>query len=156
MNNSSEQIVQRELVKYRDLTLATLDYFLESGIMKIKTIDFDSDQHYKELKVQVKEYFQKGKLSKLKQWFKDLSETPYENEDFNFIDFINTRTGYEINLSSKFEKRISDIIKRNKIKTENEYRDVMIKVNYLCLSDTPEEKLLEHLNSLLLEFEKIK
>tara|TARA_R110001592_G_scaffold237306_14_gene496530 strand:+ start:86134 stop:86598 length:465 start_codon:yes stop_codon:yes gene_type:complete len=154
MNNSSEQNVQRELVKYRDLTLATLDYFLESGIMKIKTIDFDSDQHYKELKVQVKEYFQKGKLSKLKQWFKDLSETPYENEDFNFIDFINTRTGYEINLSSKFEKRISDIIKRNKIKTENEYRDVMIKVNYLCLSDTPEEKLLEHLNSLLLEFEK--
>ena len=154
MNNSSEQNVQRELVKYRDLTLATLDYFLESGIMKIKTIDFDSDQHYKELKVQVKEYFQKGKLSKLKQWFKDLSETPYENEDFNFIDFINTRTGYEINLSSKFENRISDIIKRNKIKTENEYRDVMIKVNYLCLSDTPEEKLLEHLNSLLLEFEK--
>lgn len=60
---------QEELVKYRDLVLATLDYYIDNKEMQIKTADFDSTEHYKGLKTQTAEHYQKGRLTRLKQWF---------------------------------------------------------------------------------------
>jgi hypothetical protein len=58
----------KELIKYRDLVLAAIDYSIEH-IPKIKTDDFDSDEHYNRLKTETIESFKKGQLSKLKQCF---------------------------------------------------------------------------------------
>ena len=143
----------KELEKYRDLNLATLDYYIESPLLKIKTDDFDSDQHYKSLKPVVEENFQKGRLTRLKQWFRDLTEMMVENEDFEFNEFIKNRTGYIVDINSKFIKRIERIIKREKIKTEEEYRDILIMVDNLSQQQTLEKPKLDLLNSMLLEFD---
>ena len=59
LNKEEEQI---ELQKYRDLVLATLDYYIDDKKMLFKTADFDSSEHYKGLKIQTEEHYQKGRL----------------------------------------------------------------------------------------------
>ncbi|HBF20398.1 MAG: hypothetical protein CMI36_12320 [Owenweeksia sp.] len=145
---------QTELEKYRDLNLATLDYLSET--LKIATSDFNSSQHYQKLKIEVNESFTKGRLSKLKQWFRDLTDMPRETEDLKFSDFIKERTGHEVNLHERFEKRISKILDQGKIKTENDYRDVMTKVDYLSQRESADQTLIDQMNSLLIGFERKK
>ena len=152
----TKQEKQNELKKYRDLTLATLDYYIESPTMKFKTADFDSEHHYGKLKIQVEEHFQHGRLTRLKQWFQDLTEMPRETGDYKFNEFVTERTGHEINLHQKFDQRISKILDRHKIKTANEYRDVLTKVDYLCHSKSTDQTLIEQLNTMLTDFEKKK
>lgn len=55
---------KEELVKYRDLVLATLDYYIDNKEMQIKTADFDSTEHYIGLKTQTTEHYQKGRLTR--------------------------------------------------------------------------------------------
>lgn len=143
-----------ELEKYRDLNLATLDYLSEN--MKITTNDFDSSQHYQKLKIEVNESFTKGCLSKLKHWFRDLTEMPRETDDLKFSDFIKERTGHDVNLHERFEKRISKILDQGKIKTANDYRDVMTKVDYLTQRESADQTLIDQMNPLLIDFEKKK
>jgi hypothetical protein len=54
---------QAELTKYRELVLATLDYYIDKKEMHIKTVGFDSAQHYQSLKIQTEEHYQKGRLT---------------------------------------------------------------------------------------------
>jgi len=143
-----------ELEKYRDLNLATLDYLSET--MTIATDNFNSSQHYQKLKIEVNESFTKGRLSKLKQWFRDLTEMPRETEDLKFSDFIRERTGHNVNLNERFEKRISKILDQGKIKTVNDYRDVMTKVDYLTQKESTDQTLIDQMNSLLIDFENKK
>ena len=58
---------ESELKKYRDLFLATIDYYPDNNLMKIKTADFDSVEYFKSLKIQAEDHYKKGRLSKLKQ-----------------------------------------------------------------------------------------
>jgi len=56
LNRDKEKV---EFIKYRDLVLATIEYYLDNKLMQIKTADFDSTEHFKELKTQVEEHFHK-------------------------------------------------------------------------------------------------
>lgn len=89
---------QAELAKYRDLILATLDYYLDNNVMQIKTADFDSTEHYKGLKIQTEEYYQKGRLTRLKQWFRDLTEMQVETVDLKFNKYLQDKTKYNIDI----------------------------------------------------------
>ena len=75
---------EKELNKYRDLVIATIDYYLENNLLNVKTEDFDSNEHFKNLNLVTEENFQNGRLSKLKQHFRDLTEMFVETNDFNF------------------------------------------------------------------------
>ena len=89
---------QEELVKYRDLVLATLDYYIDNKEMQIKTADFDSTEHYKGLKTQTAEHYQKGRLTRLKQWFRDLTEMQVETGDLKFNKYLQDKTKYNIDI----------------------------------------------------------
>lgn len=143
-----------ELEKYRDLNLATLEYL--SKTMKIETNDFNTSLYYQKLKIEVNECFTKGRLSKLKQWFRDLTEMPQETKDLEFSNFIKERTGHQVNLHERFENRISMILDQGRIKTENDYQDVLTKVDYLNQRESSYQTLIDQLNSLLIDFEKKK
>src|SRR5688572_247395 len=104
-----------ELKKYRDLVLATIDYYLYNSLMKIKTADFNSDQHYKSLKIQTVEHFQKGRLTRLKQWFRDLTEMQVECGDLQFNKYIQEKTNYDIDIFKSYFQRIDKIIEKGKI-----------------------------------------
>jgi hypothetical protein len=143
-----------ELKKYRDLVIATIDYYLDFGIGKIKTADFDSDEHYKSFKIKTEESFQKGRLTRLKQWFRDLTEMMIETVDLKFNNYVRSKTGYDIDIFKSFYDRIDKIIEKGKITSDNQFYDVNILVNELSQSEQPDIDKIDKLNKLLVDFEQ--
>lgn len=145
-----------ELKKYRDLVLATLDYYLDNSLMRIKTADYDSDEHYKGLKRQTEEHFQKGRLSKLKQWFRDLTEMQVETGDLKFNKYLQDKTNHDIDIFESYFKRVDKIIEKGKITSDNQFYDINMMVDKLCQIEPVDNKKIEILNKLLSDYEQRK
>lgn len=143
-----------ELAKYRDLVTATLDYHIDNKEFQIKTEDFDSDSHYKKLKEQTTEHFQKGRLTKLKQWFRDLTETQRETGDFKFNNYLKTKTGHDIDIFQDYYDRVDKIIAKGKITTDNQFYDVNSMVDQLSHAIPVDKERLTGLNNLLADYEQ--
>ncbi len=92
----------------------------------------------------------------LKQYFRDLSEWPTEVGDLKLNAFIKDKTGYTVDLNHQFDKRIVKVLEKQKIRTPGEYRDILAKVDLLCQQDVIDQKQIENLNGLLIEFDKNK
>jgi hypothetical protein len=147
---------QEELVKYRDLVLATLDYYIDNKEMQIKTADFDSDEHYKGLKIQTEENFQKGRLTRLKQWFRDLTEMQVETGDLKFNKYLKDKTKYDIDIFKSYFQRVDKVIEEGKITTDNQFYDINIMVDQLCQTEPVDSEKIEKINRLLSEYEQRK
>ena len=145
-----------ELKKYRDLVLATIDYYLDSKEAYIKTADFDSTEHYKGLKTQTDEHFQKGRLTKLRQWFRDLTEMQIETRDLNFHKYLRDKTKYDIDIFKSYFQRVDDVIEKSKITSDNQFYEVSMMVDQLCQSEPVDNKKIEILNKLLRDYEQRK
>jgi len=155
-NKLSKDEKQAELTKYRDLVLATLDYYLDNKVMQIKTDDFDSTEHYKGLKKQTEEHYQKGRLTILKQWFRDLTEMQIETGDLKFNKYLQDKTKYDIDIFKSYFQHIDKVINKGKITTDNQFYDINIMVDQLCQTEPVDNKRIEILNRLLSEYEQPK
>jgi hypothetical protein len=142
-----------ELIKYRDLVLATIDYYLDNQLMKVKSANFDSTEHFKSLKKQTQEHFEKGRLTRLKQWFRDLTEMQVETGDLKFNKYLQDRTQYDIDIFKSYYQRIDKIIEKGKITTDNQFYDINSMVDQLCQSVPVDKERIEKLNGLLLNYE---
>jgi hypothetical protein len=142
-----------ELKKFRDLVLAAIDYHLEDTSTRIKTDDFDSDEYYESLTKQTIEHFNKGRLTKLKQWFKDLIEMVIETRDLKFNKYLQNKTGYDINVFEDFFKRVEKITEKGKITTDNQFYDISIMVDQLCSEQILDNEKIHILNHLLRTYE---
>lgn len=145
---------QAELAMYRDLVLATLDYYLENKILQIKSADFDSDEHYKGLKIQTAEHYQKGRLTRLKQWFRDLTEMQVETGDLKFNKYLQDKTKYDIDIFTPYFQHIDKVIEKGKITTDNQFYDINMMVDQLCQTEPVDNEKIEVLNRLLSEYEQ--
>jgi hypothetical protein len=139
---------QAELKKYRDLVLATIDYELGN-----KELHFDSIEHYKSLQTQTEEHFQKGRLTILKQWFRDLTEGFVEEGDLNFNKYLQDKTKYDIDIFKSYYQRIEKVIEKGKITTDNQFYDINTMVDQLCQAEPVDNKKIEVLNKLLADYE---
>jgi hypothetical protein len=143
---------QSELKRYKDILLATLDYHIERS-KGINYGEYDPAAHFKQLKQQTEENYLKGRLTKLKQSLRYMTEEQREIGDLSFGNYIKEKTGYEIDIFDSFRKRIDKIIERKRIKTENEYRDVMAMVDNLCHQSPVDKDKIDLLNNLLVDFD---
>jgi hypothetical protein len=143
---------QSELKRHRLILLATLDYFIERS-KGINYGGFDPIAHYQQLKEQTEENYQKGSLTRLKQWLRDMTEEPRETGDLSFSRYIKEKTGYDIDIFSSFQKRIDKIIERKQVRTESEYRDVLAMVDNLCQETPVDSDKIDLLNNLMLDFD---
>jgi len=143
---------QSELKRYKDILLATLDYHIERS-KGINYGEFDLAAHFKQLKQETEENYKKGRLSRLKQWLRDMTEGQRETGDLGYGRYIKEKTGYDIDIFGSFQKRIGKIIERKRIKTENEYRDVMTMVDNLCHQTPVDKNKIDLLNNLLIDFD---
>ena len=155
-NKLSKEDKKAELLKYRDLLLATIDYCIDNKLMQIKTVDFDSVQYYKKLKQQTEEHFQKGRLTRLKQWFRDLTEMQIETGALKFNKYLQEKTKYEIDIFKSYFQRVDKIIKKGKITTDNQFYDLGIMVDQLCQTEPVPKEKIDLLNKLLLDYEQRK
>lgn len=147
---------QTELEKYRNLVLATLDYYIENKVMQIKTADYDSTEHFKSLKLQTEENYQKGRLSRLKQWFRDMTEMQIETKDLKFNKYLQEKTNIDIDIFKSYFQRIDKIIEKGKITTDNQFYDLNILVDQLCQTEPIDTNRIENLNRILREYEQKK
>jgi len=147
---------QAELQKYRDLVLATLDYYTDNKEMQIKTADYDSQEHFKGLKIQTEEHYQKGRLARLKQWFRDLTEMQVETGDLKFNKYLQDKTKYEIDIFKSYFQRVEKVIQKGKITTDNQFYDIGIMVDQLCQIEPVDNERIKILNRLLSEYEQQK
>lgn len=145
---------ESELIKYKSLILATLDYTM--AIFRIKTTSFDSNENFNSIKVQTEENYKKGRLTLLKQCFRDLSEPYIENIDLKFNKYLIEKTHYGIDIFKDYNERINKIIKKGKITTDNQFYDVSILANELSQSEQKDDTKIEILNMLLVNYEKRK
>jgi len=155
-NKLNKEEKQAELAKYRDLVLATLDFFLDNNIMQIKTADFDSTEHYKRLKIQTEEHYQKGRLTRLKQWFRDLTEMQVETGDLKFNKYLRDKTKYDIDIFKSYFQRIDKVIDKGKITSDNQFYDINMMVDQLCQIEPVDNEKIGILNRLLSEYEQRK
>jgi hypothetical protein len=145
---------QAELLKYRDLVLATIDYHIEDKSIQIKTADFDSDEHFRGLKNQTEEHFHKGRLSKLKQWFRDLTEGQIEARNLKFNEYLKQKTHYDVDVFANYFERIDKIIAKGKITTDNQFYDMTIFLDQLCQEEPIDKNKIELLNQLIFNYER--
>lgn len=155
-NKTSKEEKQAELIKFRDLVLATIDYNLDNKEMHIKTADFDSLEYYQGLKPQTEEQFQKGRLTRLKQWFRDLTEMHVETGNLKFNKYLQDKTKYDIDIFKSYFQRVDKVIEKGKITTDNQFYDINIMVDQLCQTEPVDNKKIEILNRLLGEYEQRK
>ena len=147
---------QAELTKYRDLNLATIDYYIDHKELQIKTADFNSAEHYKELKIQIEEHYQKRRLTRLKQWFHDLTEMQVETGDLKFNKYLQHKTKYDIDIFKSYFQRVDKIIENGKIKTDKQFYDINMMVEQLCQAELVDIEKIKLLNRLLSEYEQRK
>ena len=147
---------QAELRKYRDLVLATLDYYVDNKELHLKTAEFDSVEYYIGLKIEVEENFQKGRLTRLKQWFRDLTEMQIETIDLKFNEYLREKTNYDIDIFNSYFQRVDKVIEKGKITTDNQFYDLNIMVDQLCQNEPVDNDRIEKLNRLLREYEERK
>lgn len=150
----NEQEKQSELVKFRDLVVATLDYYIGNPKMKVKTPEFDSNEHYHILRKDAEQHFQNGDLARLKGWFRDLIEIPVESKDLKFSQYLHEKTQYKVDIFKTYNKRIDKIIERGQIKTNAQFHDVSIMVDQLCQIQPNDSVKIVLLNKLLVDFEE--
>lgn len=154
MDKSKNDIKRIELAKYRDLVTTTLDYLRDNNAFAIKSADFDSREHFKTLKEQTIDHFQKGRLSRLKQWFRDLTEVQRETRDLRFEHYLTDRTGHDVNIFQDYYDRLDKILKKGRITTDNQFRDVSSMVDHLSQAVPLENNKVASLNKLLLDYEQ--
>lgn len=153
-NKLNKEEKQTELEKYRDLVLATLDYYLDNKEMHFKTADFDSFEHYKGLKTQTEELYRKGRLTRLKQCFRDLTEMQIETGDLKFNKYLQEKTKYQIDIFKSYYQRVDKIIEKGKITTDNQFYDINIMLDQLCQTEPVDNEKIEILNKLIGDYEQ--
>lgn len=144
---------QAELEKYRDLVLATLDYYLDKKEMHTKSANFDFVEHFKGLKIQTEDHYHRGRLSKLKQWFRDMTEGHIEARDLKFNKYLQEKTNYDVNIFSAYIQRVEKLIEKGKITTNNQFYDINILVDQLSQNEPVNQIKIEILNQLLRQYE---
>lgn len=147
---------QAELTKYRNLVLLTLDYLIDNVDLHINTDDFDSKKHYLELKEITASHFQNGRLSLLKNWFRDLTEMQVETKNLNFNKYLQDNSIYKVDIFESFFQEIEKIVEVGIIKTDKQFYNVSIMVDHLCNTIPRDEHKIEILNQLLIKYENRK
>ncbi|MEO0584617.1 MAG: hypothetical protein AAF135_20570 [Bacteroidota bacterium] len=145
---------QSELKKYRDLVLATIDYYLDHKLMYIKTPNVDSNPYLEDLKQQALAHFDKGRLSRLKQWFRDLTEMQVESRDLQFNVYLKEKTGYDVDIFEKWNLRVAQILEKGRITTDQQFYDIRMWVDRLSQKEPVDVPKIEKLNALLLNYER--
>ena|ERR1051326_3075015 len=154
MRKTTPKEKELELERLRDILLATLDYkIVQYRSANVVFEGHDPVASFENLKQLTQEHFNKGRLTRLRQWLRDMIEEPRETGDLNFDKYIKEKTGYDIQIFANFEKRIDNIIRRKFIRTENEFRDVLSMVDNLCQQKPVDDGKINMLNALLIDFD---
>jgi hypothetical protein len=118
---------QAELIRHRDIILATLDYLNLRYSGSFVTDGWDSTAaYYDQQKLQAGKYFQQRRLDRLQQQLRRLTEGPRASQDIQFVNYIKEMTGYEPDIFSEVRSRKETIPTKGRISTrQSEYSEII-------------------------------
>lgn len=117
-----------ELIRHRDIILATLDYILK-GIQNETPAPDHLEviiEYYEQQKLQTEKYFQTKRLDRLQQKLIKLITFPQGRGDLNFAAYVKEKTGHHIDIFASIRKRADTIIAQNQVKDGKDLHDVAI------------------------------
>jgi hypothetical protein len=141
-----------ELIRHRDITLATIDYIV-AGIdwNEIPDLRDDINEHYAQQRRQTEKYYHARRLDRLQQKLENLIKGPQAHGDLNFDIYIKQKTGHEIDIFEKIRKRTDAIIELGQIRNDKDLNDVATFFN--AYEDHPEyQTKRENLKALIISF----
>ena len=143
-----------ELKRHRDIILATIDYILQ----RIED-DLARDhsgaiaEYYQQQKQLTQKYYQTGRLDRLQQKLQSLTAFPRQQADLIFANYINEKTGHDIDIFENVRRRVNTIIEQNQIKNKKELDDVSVMFQVYKQHPLDQDKV-DILRNLLIEFGK--
>jgi hypothetical protein len=143
---------QSELLRYRDILLATIEYNLKRTEGRVKFDQLDPDAHFFQLiRQQTEKHYKQGRLKSLQKSLHEMTAVPRLTGDMAFGKYIKENTGYDIDIFENLQSRIGNIISQKRIKTEKEYQDVITMIS-LCQQTPASDEKIDRLNNLCNDF----
>ena len=117
--------IQEELKRHRAITLATIDYLISLNNGSIVFDDLDPVlEYYESQKIQIEKYYNQGRIDRLQQKLDNLIKILQNRIDLNFTEYIQKRTGYQIDIFDDLHKRVDAIIERGEIRNHKDLNDI--------------------------------
>lgn len=143
---------QSELQRHRDILLATIDYLISiHGESFVLDNEAHVKKHYEQQKTQVDKYYKQRRLDRLQQKLANLTTSLENSIDLNFSVYIKEKTGYEINLFEKLQRRVDIILSKNEIFNDKEESDIGTMLHFLIDTSASGDNI-EKLKSLLFQY----
>ena len=138
---------------------AISDYYVEFTLNnlnpdeKIRGVQLDLMlPMFKSYRSDSEKYHSEGKLKNLQGIYKGIEKEAAENI---FLEqFVFEKTGIKLGMRERYYYRLNKIIERGKLKNENEYHMIMDQINILSQLKERDDKMIDNLNKLIIEFEK--
>jgi len=77
-----------------------------------------------------------------------------ETVDQNFNNYLQSKTKYDIDIFKSFFHRVDKVIVKGRITSDTQFYDVNIMVDQLCQTVPVNNKKIEILNKLLIDYEQ--
>lgn len=116
---------QTELQRHREILFATIDYLisLHGASFVLDDEDYISE-HYERQKIQIDKYYKQRRLDRLQQKLASLTKEIQNRADLAFAQYINEKTGYDIDIFEDLRKRYAVVVKQNEIRNQSELNEV--------------------------------
>lgn len=116
---------QTELQRHREILFATIDYLISIHGASFVLDDEDYiSEHYERQKTQIDKYYKQRRLDRLQQKLASLTKGMQNRADLAFAQYINEKTGYDIDIFEDLRKRYAVVIKQNEIRNQTELNEV--------------------------------
>lgn len=141
---------QSELLRNREILLATIDYFISlHGASFVLDGEDHLTEHYERQKPQIEKYYKQHRLDRLQQKLASLTTGLQSRTDLAFAPYIKEKTGYDIDIFEDLRKRFAIIIEQNEIRNQTELNEAgsMLHFFHVTAAEGEEVKKLRKLIS---------
>ena len=107
---------------------------------------------FKRHSIDSEKYHSVGKLKKLQAIYNGIEKEA--SEDIMLEQYVFEKTGIKLGMLERYNQKLNKLIERGKLKNENEYHMIMDQINILCQLKERDDKMIDDLNKLIIDFER--
>lgn len=139
-----------ELYKYKELIKLTVKYYKEQGVFE----GVETDETFAGIIEKSEQLYEKKRLASIKRLFDQITEMLVQIHDFKFNLYLQKNSSYEIDIFDRYKAKIQKIIKRGKIKNDDEYRLLSEFIDYQEEDGSIDKVNIDLISNILSEYHK--
>ncbi len=152
--HKNELNVDFELLRHRDIILATIDYLLttQRGSIVFDHEDIVAD-YYEQQKFQIEKYYKQRRLDRLQGRLLSLTKGLQNRANLAFTGYIKEKTGYDIDIFKEMPNRVDAIIVQKEVRNQKELNDISTMLHFYQQTSAGGE-IIDKLKALLIDYSK--